>query len=51
MTASKYSQSHLMEMQDHTAFPDVRSASISFVGSAVKESNRQANFCNFYQVN
>ena len=30
-----------MEMQDHTAFPDVRSPSISFVGSAVKESNSQ----------
>ena len=40
-----------MAMQDHAAYPDVRSPSISFVGSAVKESNRQANFCNFYQVN
>ena len=26
-----------MEMQDHTAFPDVRSPSISFISSAVKE--------------
>ena len=36
-----------MEMQDHTAFPDFRSPSMSFAGSAVKESNTQANFCNF----